>query len=82
MVDVLTLLFICAAERMWKSMLFSCKVGWLFIKFMAWLTIVPALDILLLGLYLVAFIQGKLFKKRTPKLKHTRRWVIYPTWEY
>lgn len=82
MVDVLTLLFICAAERMWKSMLFSCKVGWLFIKFMAWLTIVPALNILLLGLYLVAFILGKLFKKRTPKLKHTRRWVIYPTWEY
>ena len=46
MADVLTLLVICAAERLWKSMLFFCKVGWLFIKFMAWLTIVPALDIL------------------------------------
>lgn len=82
MVDFLTLLVICAAERLWKSMLFSCKVGWLFIKFMVWLTIVPALDILLLGISLVAFILGKLFKKRTPKLKHTQRWVVYPTWEY
>lgn len=82
MADVLTLLVICAAERLWKSMLFFCKVGWLFIKFMAWLTIVPALDILLLGFTLVAFLLGKLFKKRTPKLKHTPRWVIYPAWGY
>lgn len=82
MVDFLTLLVICAAERLWKSMLFSCKVGWLFIKFMVWLTIVPALDILLLGISLAAFILGKLFKKQTPKLKYTRRWVVYPTWEY
>ena len=32
MADVLTLLVICAAERLWKSMLFSCKVGWVFIN--------------------------------------------------
>lgn len=82
MADVLTLLVICVAEWIWKYIRFFCKVSWTFIKFMAWLTVVPALDILLLVFSLVSFFLCKIFKKRTPKLKHTPRWIIYPTWAY
>jgi len=80
MPDVLTFLFIVMVERIGKTLRFSFKVMWVFIKFMAWLTVVPALDILLLTYALIAWIFCKIFKRRTPKLKHTPRWVIYPTW--
>lgn len=82
MPDVLTLLFICGMERLGKSLWFSCKVMWVFCKFMWWLTIVPALDCVLLAVALVSAIFCKLFRKKPPKVKHTKRWIIYPTWEY
>jgi hypothetical protein len=49
---------------------------------MCWLVIVPVLDCALLGFALVAFILCKLFKKKAPKVKHTKKWITYPTWEY
>lgn len=82
MPDVLTLFFICAVERLGKSLWFSCRVMWVFCKFMCWLVIVPVLDCALLGFALVAFILCKLFKKKAPKVKHTKKWITYPTWEY
>lgn len=82
MPDVLTLLFICGMERLGKSLWFSCKVMWVFCKFVCWLTIVPALDCVLLAVALVSAIFCKLFRKKPPKVKHTKRWITYPSWEY
>lgn len=80
MPDVLTLFFICAVERLGKSLWFSCKVMWVFCKFMCWLVIVPVLDCALLGIALIAFLFCKLFQKNTPKLKRTKRYIVYPSW--
>lgn len=82
MVDLLTLLTICAFEKMWKMCRFFWMTGIVFLKAMLWLITIGALDIVLIPLTLALYLLGKIFRKRTPKLKHTPKLLFYPSWEY
>lgn len=80
MVDLLVLLTICFFDGMRKLFIATCKGSWWFIKIMFWVGFVPVASAVMLMITLAAFIVCKIFKKPTPRITHTKRWVLYPTW--
>jgi len=63
-----------------KIIRFYLKVMWIFCKIMIWMMVVPLVDIVTLSFALIAVIICKLRKKSLPHLKHTKYWVVYPSW--
>lgn len=81
MPDVLTLIFIVWMEHLWKCGRWFLKTGWVFCKIIAWLMVVPLLDLVTLTVAMVAFLICSLRNKRTPRLKHAKYGVVYPSWK-
>lgn len=82
MIELIFLLLIWFCEKIGAYLCWSCRVGWVFIKFTCWLLIFPIINGFTLIFTLAAYALCKLFKKSTPKLQHNRQWIFYPTWNY
>ena len=81
MVDLLVFIFIYAVDGMRKMFITTCKLSWLFCKFVIFCGFVPLIDAAMLALALVLFILCKIFKQRTPKLARAKHGIVYPSWK-
>lgn len=80
MVELLTLFVICGLEKMGKSFIAFCKIGWWFIKIGFWLIFVLPISIASLMVVIFGFIVCKIAKRSTPRLMHTKIGMLYPMW--
>lgn len=80
-VDLLIFPFVCFLEWVCKGWFRFWRIAWWTVKVTAWLIIVPAWDMVVLGFQIMAWIICKIFKQRTPRLKWGKHLMIYSTWE-